>query len=67
MPKERANWIVNMEEQQKTFLNSSGLKEEKNNHGPTCSDHGPKVTPLDIHGSPWRTAKPWRTPVWRDE
>ena len=57
MPTERANWIVNMEEQQKTFLNSSGLKEEKNNHGPWCSDRGPRPEPQVQHGSPWRTPK----------
>lgn len=53
---ERSNWVVNMETA-KTFLNRSGLKEEKNNHGPWCSDRGPRCEPEVQHGSPWRTPK----------
>jgi hypothetical protein len=29
---DRANWVVNQEEQQKTFLNRSGLREEPQNN-----------------------------------
>jgi hypothetical protein len=51
---DRPNWIVNQEEQQATFLNSSGLKEEPRKYSPWSTGHGPcpEPEPIRIHGYP---------------
>jgi hypothetical protein len=53
--KERANWVNNMETE-KTYLNSTGLKDEpQNNVSPWSTGRGPCADPepLKLHGYPY--------------
>jgi hypothetical protein len=59
---DRANWVVNQEEQQATFLNRSGLRDEpQNNRSPWSSAcQQPGLTPeppLLIHGYPMHVGR----------